>query len=353
MEEQSIIFSKDIVGTLTEVLSTSAYDRLFVLMDETTERYCLPVFRECKAVQEAQFITIGAGDGNKNLDSLSHVWQQLSERHATRRSLMVNIGGGMVTDLGGFAASSFKRGIRFLNVPTTLLSMVDASVGGKTGINFNGLKNEIGVFRNAFEVIIDTRFLRTLDNANVCSGFAEMLKHALISAKDDWVELIRFDLSHPDLQVLQDLVEKSVGVKKRIVREDPEEHGIRKALNFGHTAGHAIESLSFQQNRPVLHGYAVAWGLVCELYLSCKRLGFPHETMLQTAAFIKDHYGVFAFDCKQYETLYELMTHDKKNTGGVINFTLLSGIGEIHIDQPASKEEIFDMLDFYRETMGC
>ncbi len=353
MEEQSILFSIDIANDIEKALSSAQYDRLFVLADETTARLCLPICNTCDRIKNAKLITIGAGDENKTLSSLSHVWQHLSEQHATRRSLLVNIGGGMVTDLGGFAASTFKRGIKFLNIPTTLLSMVDASVGGKTGINFNGLKNEIGSFRNAFEVIIATRFLRTLDHSNICSGFAEMLKHALISAKEDWAELMRFNLQMPDLPLLQNLVEKSVNVKKRIVREDPEEHGIRKALNFGHTAGHAIESMSLQSDRPVLHGYAVAWGIVCELYLSCKRLGFPHDIMLQTTCFIKENYGVFAFDCKQYEKLYEFMTHDKKNTSDAVNFTLLSDIGQPCINQPATKDEIYDMLDFYRETMGC
>jgi 3-dehydroquinate synthase len=353
MKEQSIIFTKDTGAALSQALSATAHDRLFVLTDETTRAKCLPLLSSCAEVKEAGVITIAPGDTHKNVESLVHVWKSLSQGKATRHSLLLNVGGGMVTDLGGFAAATFKRGIPFINIPTTLLAMVDASAGGKTGINLGGLKNEVGVFRNAAEVIIDTTFLSTLDSGNLCSGFAEMLKHGLISNREDWAELVNFDLLKPDLQLLQQLIEKSVNVKKRIVSEDPEEHGIRKALNLGHTAGHAIESLSMLENRPVLHGYAVAWGLVCELYLSCKRLGFPHDVMLQTVNFIKQNYGVFTFNCKEYDKLYELMTHDKKNTGGVINFTLLSDIGRIRINQPASKDEIFAMLDFYRETMGC
>ena len=353
MEEQNIIFSKDLQYALSEALGKAPYDRLFILTDETTNKFCLPAIIGHPKLKDAVVITIGSGDEHKNTESLTHVWKSLSEGGATRRSLLINLGGGMVTDLGGFAASTFKRGMAFLNIPTTLLSMVDASVGGKTGINFNGLKNEIGVFRNAFEVIIDTEFLRTLDVQNICSGFAEMLKHALISREDEWAQLLQFNLQDPDLPLLATLLEKSINVKKRIVKADPEEHGLRKALNFGHTAGHALESLSLYQNSPVLHGYAVAWGLVCELYLSCKRLQFPHTQMLQTVQFIKENYGVFAFNCKQYDRLYNFMTHDKKNISGIINFTLLANIGDIHINQSASKEEIFDMLDFYRETMGC
>lgn len=353
MKEQSIIFSKKLHQELSEALSNIEYDRLFVLTDETTNKLCLPLLNDMPELKEASIITIGASDEHKNIESLAHVWQCLSTEGATRRSLLINLGGGMVTDLGGFAASTFKRGIPFLNIPTTLLAMVDASAGGKTGINFNGLKNEIGVFRNASEVLIDTDFLRTLDKQNICSGFAEMLKHALISNENDWAELLQFNLQEPDLDLLATLLKKSVNVKKRIVKLDPEEHGLRKALNFGHTAGHALESLSLSQNNPVLHGYAVAWGLVCELYLSCKNLQFPHNQMLQTVQFIKENYGIFSFSCKQYDQLYTFMTHDKKNTSGTINFTLLSAIGSIHINQIATKEEIFDMLDFYRETMGC
>ena len=353
MEKQSILFVRNIESELSDILSACAFDRLFVLTDQTTHAVCLPLIEKCLVAHQAHIITIGTSDEHKTLESLADVWQSLSNAKATRRSLLINLGGGMVTDLGGFAASTFKRGIRFLNIPTTLLAMVDASVGGKTGINFNGLKNEIGVFRNAFDVLVDTHFLLTLDEENICSGFAEMLKHGLISNRSDWAELMNFDLEKPDLKRLQELVEKSVGVKQRIVLEDPEEKGLRKALNLGHTAGHAFESLALHEGRPVLHGYAVAWGLVCELYLSCKKTGFPHDVMLQTANFIKSHYGVFAFDCKKYEQLYLLMTHDKKNTDGRVNFTLLSDVGDLRINQTATKEEIFEMLDFYRETMGC
>jgi len=254
----------------------------------------------------------------------------------------------MVTDLGGFAASTFKRGINYINIPTTLLSMVDASVGGKTGINFRGLKNEIGVFNNASTVILDTQFLKTLDAENICSGYAEMLKHGLINNEAMWAELMNFDVEAPDLKLLNKMVGESVAVKERIVTEDPTEKGIRKALNLGHTAGHAFESLALQR-KPVLHGYAVAWGLICELYLSCIKTGFPTDKMRQTVRYIQEHYGKMDITCDDYPALLELMTHDKKNVAGIINFTLLGGIGDIRIDQTATKEEICEALDFYRE----
>ena len=226
--------------------------------------------------------------------------------------------------------------------------MVDASVGGKTGINFNGLKNEIGVFNNASTVILDTQFLKTLDEENICSGYAEMLKHGLISNEQMWAALLGFDLEHPDLQQLRGMVADSVAVKERIVTEDPTEKGIRKALNLGHTVGHAFESLALTRT-PVLHGYAVAWGLICELYLSVIKTGFPTDKMRQTVSFIKEHYGKMTITCDDYPTLLELMTHDKKNVAGTINFTLLGGIGDIRINQTATKEEIYEALDFYRE----
>ena len=259
----------------------------------------------------------------------------------------------MVTDLGGFAASTFKRGFQYINIPTTLLAMVDASVGGKTGINFNGLKNEIGVFSPAEYVLIDTEFLKSLDSHNLLSGYAEMLKHGIISTTEHWAELLNFNLNQIDYKALQQLVAHSVSIKEDIVEKDPFEKNIRKALNLGHTVGHAFESLALENNRPVLHGYAVAWGIICELYFSFIKVGFPKDKLRQTIQFIKENYGVLTFDCKQYDRLYEFMTHDKKNSAGIINFTLMGEIGDIRINQSANKEEILEILDFYRETMGC
>lgn len=352
MNKQDIILSENLKESLSKAVDSVPHDKLFILADECTARLCLPLIREIPCLQEAGYITIGATDTHKTLETLAQVWSALSNRGGTRHSLMLNVGGGMVTDLGGFAASTFKRGIAYINIPTTLLAMVDASVGGKTGINFNGLKNEVGVFSPAHSVLIDTDFLRTLDYQNLASGYAEMLKHGLISTHEHLAELLCFDLNKVDYQELQTLVAKSVHIKEDIVRQDPLEHGIRKALNLGHTVGHAFESLALEENRPHLHGYAVAWGMVCELYLSCIKTGFPKDKMRQTIQFIREAYGVFPFDCKQYDRLYQFMTHDKKNTSGTINFTLLGEVGDIRINQSADRHEINEMLDFYRETMG-
>jgi 3-dehydroquinate synthase len=349
---QKIIISKDIQQDITATLAKMAYDHLFILTDENTQNLCQPLLAGIQALEKAQYITIKADDTNKTLEAIAGVWTYLSQNHASRKSLMINLGGGMVTDLGGFAASTFKRGIKYINIPTTLLGAVDAAVGGKTGINFNGLKNEIGVFCPADAVIINSNFFRTLDRQNFLSGYAEMLKHGLISSKQEWKNLLCFDFDNINYDYLTQLVGESVSIKERIVTEDPFEKGIRKALNLGHTVGHAFESLSFEENRPVQHGYAVAWGLVCELYLAKKQTNFPADKLSQTVAFIRKNYGTFAFSCKQYDRLYELMTHDKKNEDGIINFTLLGEVGDIRINQQATKEEIFEALDFYCECFG-
>jgi 3-dehydroquinate synthase len=356
MNPQKVIIAENLEQSLTTAVNECEHDKLFILVDETTERLCLPIVANFECLKGAQVITIGATDANKTLQSLSHVWEELGRGGATRHTLLINIGGGMVTDLGGFAASTFKRGINYINIPTTLLSMVDASVGGKTGINFNGLKNEIGVFNNAASVILDTQFLRTMDQENILSGYAEMLKHGLISDEKMWAELVNFELSIKNLGSLQRMLAESVAVKQRIVTEDPTEKGIRKALNLGHTFGHAFESFSFHNptggvggGHPILHGFAVAYGLICELYLSAVKTGFPTDKMHQTVNFIKEHYGKMVITCDDYPTLLELMTHDKKNVAGIINFTLLGGIGDIRINQTANKQEIYEALDFYRE----
>ncbi|MBR4566196.1 MAG: 3-dehydroquinate synthase [Prevotella sp.] len=348
MERQHIILSSNLEKSLTDAITSQKADKLFVLTDETTQKLCLPLIKDFPCMSGASPIVIKAGDENKSLEAVVHVWEELQHMGATRHSLLINLGGGMVTDLGGFAASTFKRGIHLINIPTTLLSMVDASVGGKTGFNFGGLKNEIGVFRNASSVILDTTFLNTMDHENILSGYAEMLKHGLINNEKMLAELLTFDVEHPDLSVLQRMVAESVEVKQRIVLEDPTEQGIRKALNLGHTIGHAFESLALKR-QPVLHGYAVAWGLVCELYLSVVKMGFPTERMRQVVRFIFDNYGRMPISCNDYPTLIELMTHDKKNVAGKINFTLLGAVGDIRINQTATKEEIEETLDFYRE----
>ncbi|MDR3119144.1 MAG: 3-dehydroquinate synthase [Mediterranea sp.] len=351
-QEQGIILSENLAVNLKQAIDRCPHDKLFILTDEHTSRLCTPRLWKIGYLSGMKEFVIGAGDTHKTLDTLASIWTWLSNSGATRHSLLLNLGGGMVTDLGGFAAATFKRGFPYINIPTTLLAMVDASVGGKTGINFNGLKNEIGVFAPASSVLIDVRFLSSLDHHNLLSGYAEMLKHGLISTESHWAELLRFDPKQVDYDRLHEWIGKSVQVKKAIVEQDPFEHGIRKALNLGHTVGHAFESLALKENRPVLHGYAVAWGLVCELYLSHIQTGFPVNKMMQTIRFIKENYGTFDMNCQHYETLYEFMLHDKKNAAGTINFTLLEDVGRISINQTTDRETLYGMFDFYRDCIS-
>ena len=346
--KQRVIISRHLKTELAKAIAECEHDRIFVLVDETTNKLCWSLVKDYLCLKDAQTIVIGATDRRKNLDTLVHVWESLQQGKATRHSLLINLGGGMVTDLGGFAASTYKRGINFINIPTTLLAMVDASVGGKTGINFGGLKNEIGVFNDAEFVLLDTNWLRTLDEENIRSGYAEMLKHGLIADDTMWAELINFNLAQPNLRQLASMLNKSVRIKERIVTEDPHEKGIRKALNLGHTFGHAFESWAMKR-QPVLHGYAVAFGLIAELYLATTRTDFPTEHMRQIVNFIRAYYGSLPITCNDYPELIELMHHDKKNRGSEINVTLLGGIGDIRIDQTITEEDIKEALDFFRE----
>lgn len=357
--EQQVLFTNDICKALTEFTTQIKHDRLFILFDEETIRYCLPVVAPFLNEYETNHnglhvhqIIIGATDQAKNIESISHVWQSLSDNHATRHSLLINVGGGMITDLGGFAAATFKRGIKFINVTTTLLGAVDAAVGGKTGINLGSLKNEIGAFAPAQAVLISTKFFETLDHENLLSGYAEMLKHGLLSNKEHLQDLLSYDIEHWHTETLLPLLETSVNVKRNVVRQDPYERGLRKALNLGHTFGHAFETWCMRQDKAVLHGYAVAWGLVCELIMSQQQVGFPSQMLYTIAQFVKENYGSLHITCDDYDELCELMTHDKKNEGGQINFTLMKNVGDIALNHTATKEQIGVTLDIFRDLMG-
>lgn len=345
----NILNCNNIVRDLEMQMADMDHSKVFVLTDDGSDEHCSTFLDNVSF--DFQKIVLKSGDDHKTLEALASVWQFMTENGADREALLINLGGGMITDLGGFAASTFKRGIYFINIPTTLLAMVDAAVGGKTGINFGGFKNEIGVINDADAVLIDTLFLKTLDEANVFSGYAEMLKHGLITKSNHFSDLLQFDWRNIDYSRLNDLVLDSIKVKENIVTEDPNEKGIRKALNLGHTVGHAFESLAMKEE-PMLHGRAVALGIIVELFLSHKKLGFPTDVMRSVLQEVKDLYPPFVFDCDDYDTLYFYMQHDKKNSGNRINFSLLSSIGEVQINQHCAKEEIFAALDFYRTEMG-
>lgn len=346
--EQRIILSQHFERDLALAISESERNGIFVICDTNSHRYCWNEVAKYPTLRHAEVITLVDGDANKNLRQLTRVWERLQKGGASRHSLVINLGGGMVTDLGGFAAATFKRGIAFINVPTTLLAMVDASVGGKTGINFGGMKNEVGMFREADRVIINTQWLKTLDAENLRSGYAEMVKYGLLDSRERWADFVKFDISAPDWQQLASMIGDSIAVKQRYVDRDPLEKDIRKALNFGHTFGHALEEWSLTR-QPLLHGYAVAFGLVCELYLSAVKAGFPTEAMQQTTAFVRDYYGAPGITCNDYEELLRLMKHDKKSHHGEINAALLKDFGQPIVDQTISEEEAREALDFLRE----
>jgi len=343
-----IIYTNSPETELIEWVNGYEKGKVFLVTEENVDNLWLSGFSEFLENQSIQKLVLPAGENNKKLESVSKVWGFLSQNGADRKSLLINIGGGMLTDLAGFAASTFKRGIDFLNIPTTLLSQVDASVGGKTGINFNGLKNEIGTFKNPVAVIIDTEFLKTIDHANFLSGFAEMVKHGLIKNIDHLDELKSFDLENINYKSLSQIIQNSVNVKEYFVLNDPTEKNIRKGLNFGHTTAHAFESLAMEQKRPVLHGFAVAWGMITELFLSVKICGFNEAASRDLTRWLLNIYGKFEISENDFERLFELMTHDKKNESGRINFTLLAEPGKMKINQNCDKDSIFEALNYYK-----
>ena len=349
---QQIMKSSNISVDVEKTIKGIRHDNLFILTDKNTYLHCYPLIKDTPSVSKAKLIIIPADDSNKTIDNLSKVWQELTHNRATRHSMIINLGGGMITDLGGFAAATFKRGIKYINIPTTLLGAVDAAVGGKTGINFAGYKNEIGAFYPSEQVIISTEFFYTLTHEAILSGYAEMIKHALIHSAIDLDKLLNFPLDNIDYNLLCELLFRSVGIKRGIVDQDPFEKNIRKALNLGHTTAHAFESFAISQQRPIPHGYAVAWGIIVELYLSVRICNFPKDKLKKTVRFIQQNYGAFNISCDDYETLFEIAKHDKKNQGDKINFTLLSAIGNVKIDQTAEKELIFEAFDFYRDSVG-
>ncbi len=354
--KQKLIFTNLVGETVDGLLAEYGNPQVAIIVDTNTATFALPILEKtCKAVKNATIITIPSGDENKNISTLSKVWEQLSVIEATRRTVVLNLGGGMVCDLGGFAAATFKRGIRCINIPTTLLSAADASVGGKTGINFNGLKNQIGTFTEPIAAIISTIFFNTLPNQQLLSGYAEMIKHGLLEDASTLSRLLTYVPERPieNAGALLPLLDENIAVKSRIVENDLTETGIRKALNLGHTIGHAFESFSYKIQSPIAHGYAVAWGLVAELVLSQMLLNFPSEILHNVATYVRENYGAFQVTCDDYPTLIAMMRQDKKNSSpDAINFTLLEDVGKPKINCIATPAEIGAALDIYRDLMG-
>ena len=343
--KQSLIFTNDVIEAVERLVRNGNPNLTVWIADVNTANLVSPA--------PPNLIILPDGDDNKTLATVAHVWDEMERMGVTRHSLIINLGGGMVTDLGGFAASTFKRGVRFINVPTTLLGAVDAAVGGKTGFNYCGLKNEIGAFAPASDVIISTRFFDTLPPDEMKSGFAEVLKHAMLSDRDEFLRLLDHDFGVPiDHDDLLERLRHSVQVKVDIVARDPNEQGVRQALNLGHTVGHAFESLAMKRGKPVPHGYAVAWGLVTEAVLSHLILKFPSEDVHRLGAFVRDNYRDFPFTCDDYDELLGLMGHDKKSRNGEITCTLLTSVGEFHTGCTISRDDMTAALDILRDQLG-
>ena len=343
----NIVFSQNICEELKKIIQKYPVGKVFLLTEQTAAQVCLPVVEPVISEFNIPRVVIPSGEENKTIQSVGMVWDFLSNKGADRKSLLVNLGGGMLTDLGGFAGSTFKRGMDFVNIPTTLLAQVDASLGGKTGFNFNGLKNEIGVFREPNSVLINTHFLKTIDRENFLSGYAEMLKHGLIRSHEHWQELLAYDLENIDYESLQIIIAHSVAIKEWHVLNDLTEQNIRKALNFGHTIGHAFESYAMKTGHPILHGYAVVYGMIAELYLSASKCGLAEAELDIISSWLIEKYGKFEIRESDFEALYQLMTHDKKNEGSRINFTLIPEIGKVEINVDCPKELIFEALEYY------
>jgi 3-dehydroquinate synthase len=342
------IYIENGLAALDQYIQKNNFSKLFFLVDSTTEELCLPiVLKNLPSVNTYDIIAIDPGEENKNIDFCIGIWKMLLDFEADRNSLILNVGGGVVTDMGSFAAATFKRGIAFVQVPTTLLAQVDASVGGKTGIDMDEVKNCIGTFTQPKAVVIDPIFLKTLSERQLVSGFAEMIKHGLIA---DALELaILKNTSTKNMSI--DRIEQSIRIKNEIVKADPEEKGLRKILNFGHTIGHAIESYFLQSKSPLLHGEALAMGMYCETYLSQK-----HHSLTETEAgeiyqLLKTIFPLVAIPEAAVSDLLNFMKQDKKNLGDQIGFALLDNIGACSYNHYLSSEEITQSLHFYQKTI--
>lgn len=348
--KNTIVFGEKGYRELNNFFLKNNFSKVLVLCDENTQQHCIPFFfQQIDTTIDAEIIETESGEQNKDISTCQQLWNTFSDLNADRNSVVINLGGGILTDMGGFVASTYLRGIPFINIPTSLLAMVDASVGGKTGVNRDGLKNQIGLFKTAAFTLIDIRYLGTLPQRELKSGLAEMLKHGLITDKNYWNKLS--DLSQLNLTHLEELVKHSVRIKSVITEEDREESGLRKILNYGHTLGHAIETyfLKNPNTQTLLHGEAVAIGMVLEGYLSVLEGGLCQEDYLEIKTVILKTFTKIDFTRKDMEEIIALLKYDKKNRAGRVNFVLLHEIGKAKTDYQVDKESIYRAFESYME----
>ena len=345
MLPESLVFTDQVSEALEGFLREHEYSQILVFCDTNTEEHCYPLIKDALPKGKSVRVAIPPGEEHKRIETVVSLWDGLTRQRFDRKSLVINLGGGVIGDMGGFIAATYKRGIHFLNIPTTLLSMVDASVGGKLGIDFEGFKNQIGVFQDPVRVLIDPVFLKTLPERQLRSGYAEVLKHGLIRNAWYWERHIESPWrQHP----WKTIIEHSVGIKAEVVQEDPTEQGLRKILNYGHTIGHAVETFFLKNGPKLFHGEAIAVGMVCEAFLSTKILDLPEAQRDEIATYLVETFGHVELPDALIEEVVDLTTHDKKNEGSVINASLLKSIGDCVYNIPISGPDIVDSLFYYR-----
>jgi 3-dehydroquinate synthase len=346
----SIFIGDDVYDTIRSFLYQFEFSqhKIFVLVDSNSRKYCLPrLMSNIQLFQKVHILEIRDGEEYKTIETCQQLWHELAGENADRNSMLINLGGGVITDLGGFVAATFKRGIRFLNIPTTLLAMVDASMGGKVGVDLKGLKNQIGMFANPQAVFIIPEFLETLPQRQVQSGFSEVIKHALVYERHYWDDISSRSIS--GISNWREIIGWSAEIKNYFIMEDPVDTGFRKVLNFGHTIGHAVETFSLlNDNQPLLHGEAIAIGLICELYLSKVVTKMPSEEMDEAVRFIRSCFKHYSFRSGNFDLILDYMRHDKKNSGEGFNFTLLTSIGNSLINQEADSKLVLESLRYYQ-----
>lgn len=347
-----VIFNDNQYDSVNQYIDTAKPSKLVVLTDSNTSLFCLDYFlSKLKTTVSILNTTIPAGEKHKNIESCNLVWNFLSENEVDRKSLVINLGGGVVTDLGGFVDSTFMRGIDYINIPTSLLAMVDASVGGKTGIDLGFLKNQIGLVVKPKMVVIDTLYLQTLPKVEFNSGVAEILKHGLIFSKDYWSLISNAKISND--KTIEKIIYDSVDIKKSIVERDPLEKNIRKTLNFGHTLGHALETYSHSNENeitPLLHGEAIAIGLILAGFISTEALGFSKEKLHEIISQYDRYFNKIELNSQDIKEVIQLLKFDKKNFNGTVNFVLLNDIGSPVIDQRVSNDLIIKAFEYYLDS---
>jgi len=332
---------------LNSYFSSCNYSKMFVLVDENSRALCLSLaVRKVPLLLSANVLQIKSGEQAKTVESCNKLWRMLMAEGADTRSVLVNLGGGVIADMGGFVAATFNRGIAFVNIPTTLLAQVDASVGSKVGVDFDGIKNQVGLFADPQAVFILPEFLSTLPQRHLLSGYAEMMKHAIIADPDYWSIIL--SQGFEPREGWEGLIRQSVGIKQKIVKFDPYERGLRKVLNFGHAIGHGVESYSLLHDvNPMLHGEAIAVGMICEAFISCKLCGLPEEELIQIVEFINMHFAIQPLSYEASMEVLEIIKHDKKSESGKYRMTLLPHIGKAIINQECTPDLIIDSLHFY------